>query len=283
MADSNGIGRNPPPLHSHPSIPGPLCSAEATLLLLHFLFHTACPPVLLPLPCSQGPHQGCRQRPHRGERPHGQLRSVVRGDLEGWVQEVQVLGRADNQGRVGHGRRRPVLESGCEGVPQLAPMHTVCGGDCTPGDFSTLTTLLLHVSPHSEVLEHAAYLGMAAMLVGRVFSEDVRHPQVSKAGCLAGGMAGGQAGWARDGQEMMQGAWHCLPSDECPAPSQHAACFRLTKLPACLPTCRAVCLPGLTACCRRCRHPHAWQTGALPRMWWLAARSPTCCRCGGRR
>ncbi|KAL4428595.1 hypothetical protein ABPG77_008907 [Micractinium sp. CCAP 211/92] len=29
----------------------------------------------------------------------------------------------------------------------------------------------------SEVLEHAAYLGMAAMLVGKVFSEDVRNPQ----------------------------------------------------------------------------------------------------------
>ncbi|PSC67904.1 furry homolog-like [Micractinium conductrix] len=29
----------------------------------------------------------------------------------------------------------------------------------------------------SEVLEHAAYTGMAAMLVGRVFSEDVRNPQ----------------------------------------------------------------------------------------------------------
>lgn len=31
----------------------------------------------------------------------------------------------------------------------------------------------------AEVLEHAAYLGMAAMLVGKVFSEDVRNPQVS--------------------------------------------------------------------------------------------------------
>jgi hypothetical protein len=32
----------------------------------------------------------------------------------------------------------------------------------------------------AEVLEHAAYLGMAAMLVGPLFSGDVRNPQVGK-------------------------------------------------------------------------------------------------------
>jgi hypothetical protein len=34
----------------------------------------------------------------------------------------------------------------------------------------------------AEVLEHAAYLGMAAMLVGPLFSSDVANPQVSRLG-----------------------------------------------------------------------------------------------------
>lgn len=48
----------------------------------------------------------------------------------------------------------------------------------------------------AEVLEHAAYLGMAAMLVGPLFSADVPHPQASAElslrvcgheGCVLGG------------------------------------------------------------------------------------------------
>ena len=41
-------------------------------------------------------------------------------------------------------------------------------------------------SLRAEVLEQAAYLGMAAMLVGPLFSGDVRNPPVSEAVATGG-------------------------------------------------------------------------------------------------